>query len=560
MDFVPMAQLSFTQKPGTAEFSGRMLARPLQGVAWKRLGLSDAAAQTNRAAAETKIGDLIIGHIAPTDIYIIKVPNGMDENTLARQLMKTGLYEYVEPDYTIYPAYTPNDPFFGSQWSQSNNNASEAWDICRGDSSLVIGITDTGVHVTHEEFLSNRTPGANSATATDVSNVKTEQVNGVAWVKDLNGHGTHCTGIASAPGGNGKGVTGATIEGTKNKMIRVSDSAGGGSSISALTIGALWAAANGCRVVSTSYSSVQTASIGTTGTTIRNTYNALWFYAAGNDGGTYGASVDWPDVMIIGSIESNNVISGFSARGVFLDCLAPGGNIVSTIWNNDANTASYGNLSGTSMATPYAAGVAIMLLAQNPSYTSQRLEQLVTRTSINMGAATTYGWGRVNLWNAMGRKANLMQIGPGFLDSGVLADLYRQDGTSVVVRPGIVANSTIPPVQIATEHDVPAYAGNNYGEIDIMTKVSLVGATGSVAQKVQILNQTTNTYEDVATGSVNGNVFEGVKTVTAADYANYIVGGKVKVKIQVYPTGPVSNSAWKIAFDQVNVRTLRATE
>jgi subtilisin family serine protease len=560
MDFVPLNQVRFVEKQGVLEFTGRMHVRPLQREFYRRLGLSDFTAQAQHVAAEGKIAGFTIGVIEPIDVYIVTIPKGFNENTLAKELMSTGLYEYVEPDYMAYPVFTPNDPLLGSQWSHTNNNSTEAWDICRGNAALTVGITDTGVHVAHEDLTGNRVSGANSATATNIGNVLTEAVNGVAIVKDLNGHGTHCTGIAAAMGNNAKGVCGANIDGTRHLMVRVSNSSGGGSSFTALSVGAMWAAANGCRVVSTSYTGVQQSVMGTTGTTIKNTYNAVWCYAAGNDGGTYGAAVDWPDVTIVGSIMSNNAISGFSARGEFIDVMAPGSGILSTWWSNDAVINSYATLDGTSMATPFAAGVATMILAENPGYTAQRVEDILYRTCINNGAAATQGWGRVNLWNAMGRKANSMNIGPGFLVSGVLADLFRIEGNTVVVRPGLVANLSTPPIQVETVHNVPAYANNNFGEIDIMTKASLVGATGVVNQRLQIFNFTSGLYENVAVGPVNGNFFEGVKAVNAGNFANYISGGTVKVKVQAFLAGPVSNANWRVGFDQINVRVLRATQ
>ena len=559
-DFSPLTQTRFKDIQGVQEFTGRLIVRPFQIDAWKRMGVAAKGAQVNRTSARQRIGDITVGYIAPIDCYIVRVPQGSHEQLLAKDLMTTGLYEYVSPDYRVFPTHTPNDILFGSQWSHMNNDSTEAWDICRGNADLIVAVTDTGVHVTHEDLAATRVPGANSATATTLGDVKTEAVHGVSWIKDLNGHGTHCTGIADAIADNNKGVAGVNIEGTRHLMVRVSDFSGGGSTFSALSLGALWAASNGCRVVSTSYSAVQQPIVGTTGTTIKNTYNGVYCYAAGNDGGTYGATVDWPDVTIVGSIDSTNTIANTSARGQFIDVMAPGVSILSTVWNNDANIASYGNLSGTSMATPFVAGLATLILAQNPNYTAQRVEDIIYRSCQSLGTPGTYGWGRVNLWNAMGRKANSMTIAPGFLVSGVLADLYRIEGDQVVVRPGIVPNVATPPIQVETVHNVPAYANNNFGEIDIMTKTNLVGATGAVSQRVMIYNNATASYETVATGPVNGNFFEAVKTVDNTNFANYIVGGTVKVKVQVFLAGSVSNSNWSVGFDQINVRTLRSTE
>ncbi len=557
MDFVPRVRLSFTERPGVEEFTGRMIARPLQRAAWKRMGIDDVAADFRRMDAEAKLADLEIGYIAPIDCYIIRVPNGMTENSLSRELMRTGLYEYVEPDYRVYPAFVPNDPYLSLQWSHTDNNSTAAWDICRGNSAFTVGLTDTGVHVAHEDLITGRVHGANSATATGLNDVKTEDVYGSSVVKDLNGHGTHTTGIAAATGDNGLGVCGVNITGTHHLMVRVSDNSGGGSSLSALSIGALWAAANGCRVVSTSYTGVQNSIMGTTGTTMKYQYNAVWCYAAGNDGGNYGAQYDWPDVTIVGSIDQNDTRSYFSAYGIFTDVFAPGNNIYSTWWSSDNLTNTYEYDSGTSMATPYAAGVATMILSQNPTYSAQRVEDVLYRSCITMNDANNYGWGRVNLWNAMGRVANSATATIGSVVSGSVTDLYRVEGNTLVVKPGITPNSQTPPVQLVTIHNVPAYANNNYGEISVEATLS-TDTPGGFGQNLQLYNWRTGQFETLATGPVTGSYFEGVKTVNSTNYSDYISGGTVKVRTQVYVAGPIDKSTWNAKFDQINVRVLRA--
>ena len=155
MEFVPKVQLNYVEKPGQMEFTGKMIARPLQPAAWKRLGYSEFGAETQHVAAEIQLGSMVRGHIELTDMYFITVPNGETENTLANKLMKTGLFEYVEPDWRVYPAYTPNDTSLGSQWSHTNNNSTSAWDIQRGSANLIVGVTDTGIWYNHEDLLQN---------------------------------------------------------------------------------------------------------------------------------------------------------------------------------------------------------------------------------------------------------------------------------------------------------------------------------------------------------------------------------------------------------------------
>ncbi|MBS1722133.1 MAG: S8 family serine peptidase [Armatimonadetes bacterium] len=561
VDFVPVNRTHFVEKPGQMEFTGEMVVRPLQKDALLRMGYNELGAKAKMVQAANTIQDISLGHIDEIDVYTVRVPHGMDENSLAKQLMSTGLYEYVEPNYRVFPAYTPNDTLFASQWSHSNNGSTNAWDIMRGNSAVLIAITDTGIHTTHEDIATlggRRVSGANSATASNTSQVLTEAVNGVSVVQDLHGHGTHCTGIAAAETNNGKGVAGVNIEGTRHIMVRVSNSSGGSSSLTALSVGALWAGENGADVVSTSYSGVQNSIFQTTGNTLKNTWNAVYCFAAGNDGGTYNTS-DWADVTIVGALTSGNGMASFSARGLFIDVFAPGQGIWSTVGPYTAPPNSYANWDGTSMATPYAAGVAGMIFSMNPNYSAQRVEDILYRSCITMGAPATNGWGRVNLWNAMGRVANNVTVSPGVQLSGNLQSLYRVDGDKLVCKPGIVANNSIPPVQVTTEHNVPGYANNNYSEIAIETTCS-VSVNGAMKQRIQIFNFASNGWEDVATGNINGSFFEAVKSVDANTVNNYISNGAVRVKTQCFAAGPITGFPWQVSFDQINVRCLRATE
>lgn len=120
----------------------------------------------------------------------------------------------------------------------------------------------------------------------------------------------------------------------------------------------------------------------TTGQEIReaidNIVNAgiLFVVAAGNDGSTCGTIADAPamyDVSFtVGSTTSAGAVSGFSSRGPVAglatdrkpDVIAPGSAVRSSTRTSDT---SYGNNSGTSMASPHVAGAAALVMSTNPS-------------------------------------------------------------------------------------------------------------------------------------------------------------------------------------------------
>lgn len=538
-------QIRFVEVPNFMEFTGRMIVRPKQADQLAREGVNDLSARLMREQVELEMSEYMIEFRAPNDEYIVQLPDGDNENSFARRFLATGRYQYIEPDWRVFPLYTPNDPQLGAQWSHTNSDSRAGWDVQRGSSSVIVGITDTGVHLTHEDFnnpASNLVSGYNSASGQS-------QANG-GQVQDINGHGTHCAGIAAAIGDNALGVAGVSLTGTKIMPVRVTNSAGGGSSISWLTGGILWAAQNGARVTSTSYSGYNSASVGTTGTTLKTTYNALSHWAAGNNG-SFISGFDHVDVVIVGATNSANGRASFSNYGTDCDLFAPGDNIRSTYWTGAA-TNTYANLSGTSMACPFAAGLSALIMCQNPTYSAQQVENVLYKSCIDMGNVTNFGWGRVNVSNAMGKVPNSFTVVRGQLQAGGTTDLYRVEGNVLRVRRGLVVNASEAPIQVQTPHNA-AFA--TVGEVNVQLTSSV--NTGGLSRRIELLNVNTGQYDVVGSGTATTSMTKLEATVSGAAAANYVSGGVVTARVAVYQTGPTSISQWETSIDQLVVRTLR---
>jgi thermitase len=534
----------FVEQPGFMEFTGRMIVRPKQQSDLLRAGKTALEAEAMRMQVETELADYTHEYRAATDEFFVTLPGEHNENSFARMLLATGRYQYVEPDWRVFPLYSPNDPQLSQQWSHTNSNSREGWDVQRGSANVIVAITDTGVHLTHEDF---NFPSTNLVSGYNSVNALPQSAGG--QVQDINGHGTHCDGIAAAIGDNGRGVAGVSLTGTKIMPVRVSNSSGGSSSISALTGGILWAAQNGARV--TSYSGYNSSSVGTTGTTLKNTYNSLSHWAAGNSGASI-SGADWADVVIVGATNSSNSRASFSNYGPDCDMFAPGDNIRSTYWTGSA-TNTYANLSGTSMACPFAAGLSAMIISQNPSYSAQRVEDVLYRSCIDMGNVTNFGWGRANVQNAMGRIPNSHSLIRGFAAGGNTASLYRVDGSTLDVNRGLVANALEPPIQIQTVHNA-SFTTVNEVNVQATAKVS-VG--GGLSMRIELLHDNGNW--DVITSSTVGTSFSKLEgNVAGANAMNYVnASGIVTARVAVYKTGPTPSASWQVNVDQIVVRTLR---
>src|SRR5262245_24602908 len=88
-------------------------------------------------------------HIGLSRIVVLAVPPQTDVEALAVQVQKNPIVEYAEPDYLIPFDAVPNDSLFSRQQYLPQIKAPAAWDIARGDSSVVIAIIDSGTDWQH---------------------------------------------------------------------------------------------------------------------------------------------------------------------------------------------------------------------------------------------------------------------------------------------------------------------------------------------------------------------------------------------------------------------------
>jgi len=372
----------FVEQPGYKEFSGAMIVRPVQ---------NDPARSV--AAREMILNNFAINkYIDLNDEYVFQLPEGMTENDAAHTLMSTGNFEYIQPDWICYPCLVPNDPKRTSQWQHTRMDSYNGWDVQVGDPNVRVGICDTGLRVTHEEFRRYRADGWNA--------VRGQWESEGGDVTDINGHGTHTTGDAAANGNNLRGGLGVGWE-LGHRILRVSESSGGGANMSTLTSAAIKAAQLGDRCSSVSYSGSTDPTVRTTGTTVKG-LGGLLFWAAGNEGQNLDSpNRDADDVIIVGASTSGDGRASFSNFGNYVDLFAPGENIYSTY---NASDHSYAVLSGTSMACPIAAGVGAMIFSNNPGITPDQVEDILKSSCADLGAQGVdliFGYGRVNLNAAM---------------------------------------------------------------------------------------------------------------------------------------------------------------
>ncbi len=389
---VPAIEL-FTEVPGVRQFRGVLVARPVQASGGPRLGLAAQDAEAMRAAAIDELGAFdVLSHFPEVDEYLIRVPEGENENVTAARLMAGGNFEYVEPDWTVFPVGCPNDTNFSQQWHHASNimDSCDAWELETGSSAIVVAICDTGIRSGHRDLLDNRRNGYH------VPSQKWESEGGP--IDDINGHGTACSGCAAATGNNARGVAGVGW-GLGHRTMRVTDASSGDASLSNLTLAARRAAEAGDRVASVSYSGVTSSSVNTTGAYLRG-LGALLVWAAGNEATVYNGNRN-DSVIVVGATDSSDRLASFSNYGSLIDLVAPGVSIRTTSWSGDN---SYTYISGTSFSCPITAGLCGLIWSRNPNLSPAQVEQVLRDSCKDLGTPgvdDTFGFGRIDAYQAM---------------------------------------------------------------------------------------------------------------------------------------------------------------
>ena len=343
-------------------------------------------------------------------IYELTYSNNLDIEKAISKLLASGILEYAEPHFIPHLAYNPNDPLsdVGNQYHLQTINAYNAWNVTKGDSTIVIGITDTGTDPTHSDLFNNTK--RNYADIPDgIDNDGDGYIdNYMGWdlgsndndpTWQANAHGVHVCGIAGASTDNNNGGAGV---GFLCKFLPVKIADAGGNLIAAYE-GIKYAADHGCTSINCSWGGGGASQYGQDiidYATINK--NCLVVCAAGNNGADiefFPAAFNY--VLSVANTTSTDTKQVTSNYGYFVDVCAPGDAIVST-WPGN----SYVQQTGTSMASPVVAGAAAIVKKQFPSYNGLQIGERLKVTADNIYALNSsylnkLGTGRINLFRAL---------------------------------------------------------------------------------------------------------------------------------------------------------------
>jgi thermitase len=197
--------------------------------------------------------------------------------------------------------------------------------------------------------------------------------------QDNEGHGTHVSGIIAAHGNNSEGISG--ICWSANLVpVKFMNQDGQGASSDAIA-GIEYAVKQGIKIINCSFGSRSKSSALHDAVNYAQDHKTLLVVAAGNNGQNidkkpiYPASFDDSNILAVAASTSDDTLASFSNFGSEdVDVAAPGDNILSTYLGG-----GYKVLSGTSMASPLAAGLASMLKKQQSGATPGDLRTAVRK-------------------------------------------------------------------------------------------------------------------------------------------------------------------------------------
>jgi subtilisin family serine protease len=328
----------------------------------------------------------------------LKVSKGTSPSQLAAHVarMKDVEYAFVPPVRTLFArrAKARPDPLASRQWGHGAIRLGHARAAAgfKNAANITIAVVDSGIDPRHP----------------DLKQVITEYKNFLRGsAKDFVGHGTHVAGIIAATAGNGLGISGVC----GGKILALKALPRDGEEFDAPAYyRALRYVIGKAQVLNLSLGGEKDpAEIDI----LRDVIAAgvVVIAAMGNEyeegnPTEYPAAI--PEVCAVGATDELDTRASFSNTGRHIDLVAPGVNILSTTptfrYDGDGER-EYDAWDGTSMATPYVAGAAALVLAKSPGLTPAQVIKKLTSSADRVAGAkkgsAAYGAGRVNCQKAL---------------------------------------------------------------------------------------------------------------------------------------------------------------
>lgn len=355
-----------------------------------------------------------------------------------------------------------NDPAISQAWGFRKSEAANAWKISQGSYDITVAVIDTGADINHEDLDNNiwTNEGETGVVQTAACQALEEKAalakkecnkakdgvdnDGNGYIDDVHGwnfvsnngdltdnhgHGTHIAGIIGAKAGNSKGIAGISPN-VKLMILKYFDPKVPVTDNLKNTINSInYAIANGARIINYSGGGTEFSQEEKDAIEEARKKGILFVAAAGNERSNsdhhkyYPADYGLNNIISVTAIDPKTEVLASSNYGTqTVDLAAPGQNILSTLPGD-----SYGYMTGTSQATAFVTGAAVLVMAYHPQFIASEVKKYILATGDTTASliAKTGTGRRLNLYKA------LTSLDSGVSASGVvLANAPRQRFTA----------------------------------------------------------------------------------------------------------------------------------
>ncbi|MCX6154306.1 MAG: S8 family peptidase [Candidatus Kapabacteria bacterium] len=363
--------------------------------------------------------------------YIVDFDGSSTPEQFCNNIKKNcALVEVAEPYYLqkLTGEFIPNDPMIDLQPMFKTIHAFEAWNIFQGDSSVTIGICDSGILQSQEDLRDNIQLNKKELPDNEIDDdgdgfIDNYSGYNFAWHDDTTkpgntycniSHGTAVAGLAAATTNNKIGVAGV---GFKCHFFPLKVMLNYGTYIIYGYEAIMYCARHGFQVINCSWGGGEYSCVNETIIDYAFSLGSSVVAAAGNHGTTmpfYPAAYRY--VLAAGVTNIKDEVVDMSARGHFVDIMTPGQDSYTT-----SDRDPYGGFCCTSGASPIASGAVALVRAQHPELNSIEANEIVRLSNDNIDTVNPKLKdlipGRLNLYKCVtNNKNNLLAQIPISID------------------------------------------------------------------------------------------------------------------------------------------------
>ena len=344
----------------------------------------------------------------------VTIPEGTTVSEMMAVFNRSPDVEYAEPNYRTYICARPNDTFFPYQYALSNIGqwigppgtvqgtigadigALDAWDVTRGDPSVVVAVIDTGIDWAH--------PDLQNAVLSGGWNF----INDSGDVTDDNGHGTFITGVIAADWNNGLGISGVAPD-CRILPIKGIDSDGLGYA-SAMIHALIWATDQDVDIINLSVGAEGPSRALESALKYAHDHDVVVVASVGNWSGPVSYPAAYSDYCLaVSATNFDDEFFSISNFGPEVDVAAPGKRIFGCFptWYVPLETFPYGFLAGTSIAAAHVSGLAALIRSYKPWLTAVDVMNVIRFTADDINRAVfpgkddLIGYGRIHMGKAL---------------------------------------------------------------------------------------------------------------------------------------------------------------